>query len=140
MREPESRTYDSYFVLEEKLYRFHKFKLEIFRKTSYVVVGLYTDTFKNIGIDGALCQVRDAIKFSGFFFKYLDKLCTDNLSLLLGIADSSQFIKEAVNGINIDEVCIHLIFENSDYLFRFTLSQEAMIDMDTYKLFADGFD
>ena len=93
------------------------------------MVSLDADAFCNIRIDGTLCQESDAVLFAGFFFKDTDELGTDDLALLLGIADAGQLVQEAVDRIHVDQVGFHLVAENFDNLFGLTFAEQAVVDM-----------
>jgi hypothetical protein len=62
------------------------------------------------------------------------------VSLLFGISYACNLIKESVNCVYIDQIRIHFIAEYLDDLFRFTLSQESMVYMNTYQLLSDRLD
>ena len=100
-------------------------------------MGLDADAFRDIGIDGSLREESDIILLAGFFLKDADKLGSDDLALLLRITDAGQLIQEAVHGIHIDQVGVHLITEDFDHLFGLTFAKETMIDMNGDQLPAD---
>ena len=59
---------------------------------------------------------------------------------MLRIGHSGQLVQEAVNGIHIDQVGVHLVPEYLDHLLRLALAQQAMVHMDTGQLLANGLD
>ena len=62
------------------------------------------------------------------------------MALLLRIADSRQFIEEAVNRIDIDQIGAKFIAENLNDLLGLSFSEQSVIDMHTHQLIADRFD
>ena len=104
------------------------------------MVSFDADALCNIRIDGTLRQEGDAILLAGFFLKDTDKLGTDDLALLLRIADTGQLVQEAVDRIHVDQVGFHLVAENFDNLFGFTFAEQAVVDMHADQLLADGLD
>ena len=104
------------------------------------MVGLDTDAFGNIGIDGTLGQESDIVLLAGFFLKHADEFGTDDLALLLRIAYAGQLIQETVDRVHINQVGVHLVAEHFDYLFRLTLAQQAVVHVNGHQLFADSFD
>ena len=130
----------THLVLEEEAHRLHQLKLEIFRQTTHVVMRLHTAALENIRIDGALRQEFNSLQLARLFLEDTDKLCADNLALLLRFGYALQLRKEAIHSVHIDEVGIHLITEDLDDLFRLTFAQQAVIHMHTDQLFSDGAD
>ena len=96
--------------------------------------------FQNIGIDGALSQEGDALLLSGFLFENSDELGADDLALLFGLGDSGEFIQKAVHGVDVDQICVHLISEDLYDLLGLALSQKTVIYVDADEILADGFD
>ena len=93
-----------------------------------------------IGIDGSLGQEGDAVLLAGFFFKNTDELSADDLTLLLRIADAGQLVEEAVHGVHVHQVGVHLVAENFDHLFGLALAEQAVVDVNADQVTADGFD
>ena len=96
----------------------------------YCLHGLGTG-LNDIRINGALCQELDAFQLTGLFLKYADKLCTDDLSLLLRIRNACQLVQETIHSIYINQVCPQLIPEYLNYLLRLTFTKQTMIYMNT---------
>ena len=86
---------------------------------------------KDIGINGTLREESDAFKLTGFFLKYTDKFCADDFAFAFRLCHTGKLVQETVNCIDIDQICIHLVAENLDYLLWFSLAQQAVIDMHT---------
>lgn len=64
----------------------------------------------------------------------LDELRSDDLPLLLRIADSGQLVQKAVHCIYVNQICPQLMAEHLNHLFRFALPQKAMVDVNTGEL------
>ena len=62
------------------------------------------------------------------------------MSLLFGIGDACELVKEAVHCIDINEVCVHLVAENLDDLLGLALAKEAVVDVNGNELLADCLD
>ena len=99
---------------------------------------LYAVTFENVGVNRPLGQELDSLLLSCLFLKDTDKFGADDFALFLRIGHPGQLRKEAVHGIHIDEIGIHLIAEYLDDLFGLALSQKSVIDVYAYELFTDG--
>ena len=104
------------------------------------MVCLHSITLDDVRIDGSLGKELDSVKFSRLLLEHPDELCSDDLPLRLRICDACKLVKEAVNGINIDKVGVHLVAEDLYDLLRLTLSQKPVIDMHACELLADGLD
>ena len=137
----------AYFVFEEKFDRFNKFKIEVFGKAADVVVALDCffafcgfDGFKNVGIDGSLCEEFNAFEFACFVSENFDEFFADDLSLSFGFGNAGKKIEEAVGCVNIDKVCVKLVSENFDYVFGFVFAHKAVVYVNANELFADCFD
>ena len=96
--------------------------------------------FQNIRPDRALGQEGDAVQLAGLFGKDVDEFAADDVSLLLRVGDARQLVQEAVSGIHVDEVRVHLAAEHFDHLFGFALAQQAVVHVHTNQLLAHGFD
>ena len=131
---------DTNLVLVQKLDRLNELKLQVLRQTADIVVRLNAVALKNVGIYRALCEELNALKFAGLLFEHTDKLRTDYLALCLGIIDTGELIKEAVDSVDIHEVCVHLITENLNDLLGLALAQQTVIHMHAGELLADGLD
>ena len=94
----------------------------------------------DVRIDGSLCEETDAFLFTGLFLEHTYKLGTDNLALLLRVGDTCQFVEEPIGGINIHQISIQLIAEDTYHLFGFAFAQQAVIHMNRHQLLANGLD
>ena len=56
VRQAERFSYNANLVLKKEFNRFYEFKLQILRQTSYIMMSLYTVTFKNVGVNCTLSQ------------------------------------------------------------------------------------
>ena len=101
-------------------------------------MGLDAVGFQYVGVDGALSQEVDALQLGGFLVKDLYELAADYLALLLGVGHAGQQVQEAVGGVHVDEVGVHLVAEYLDYLLAFALAHEAVVDVDAVQLLAYG--
>ena len=68
------------------------------------------------------------------------ELAADYLAFFLRIAYAGKQIEEAVGRVYVYQVCVKVPAENIDDLLALTLAHKSVVDMDAYKLFADGFD
>ena len=104
------------------------------------MVSLDAHAFRNIRIDSPLGQEGNTVLLAGFLLKDTDKLGTDDLALLLRIADTGQLVQEAVHRVHVNQVGFHLVAENLDDLFGFTFAQQAVVDVHADQLLSDGLD
>ncbi len=104
------------------------------------MVRLYAVALENIGIDRALREELNVILLARFFFKYANKLGADDFSLFFRLGNTCQLVEKTVYRIYIDEIGVHLVAEHLDDLLRLALAQQAVVDMDTYQIFADRLD
>ena len=132
-------------VLIKKLDRLDELELKVLGKTADVVVGLNSlfalcllNAFKNIGINGALCEKRDALEFACFVGENVYKFRADDLSLAFGVGNACEKIEEAIGRIDVDEVCIELILEDLYYVFGFILTHKTVVYVNTDELLADS--
>ena len=95
---------------------------------------------ENVGPDGSLCKELHAVELSGFVSKYVDELFADDVSLLFGVGDTCEFVKEAVYCVDIDEVRVHLVAENSDDLLGLAFAKKAVVNVNGNQLLADCLD
>ena len=77
---------------------------------------------QNVGIDGALRQKLDALLLARLLFEYADELRADHFALLLGLRNTRKLIEEAVDGIHIHEIGVHLVAEHLHDLLGLALS------------------
>ena len=68
------------------------------------------------------------------------ELGADDLALGLGLGDIDKLVEEAVGGVDVDEVGVHLVLEDVDDLPALALAHESMIHVHTDELLADGLD
>ena len=121
--QPEGFSDHADFVLKQQFHGFHKLEFQIFGKPAHVVMRFHALAFQNVRVDRPLRQERDVFLFSRFFFKHADKFRADDLSFLFGIAHARQFVQKPIDGVHVDEVCIHLVTEYLNDLFGFPFSQ-----------------
>ena len=95
---------------------------------------------QNVRPDGALGQELNAVQLPGFLGEDLDKFAADDFSLLLGLADACQLVKEPVGGIHIDQIGVHLVAEDLNNLLGLTLAQQTVVYVDANQLLANGLD
>ena len=62
------------------------------------------------------------------------------MSLFFRIGNAGNLVNESVSCIDIDQIRVHLVAEYFDNLFRFTLTQETVVDMNTDEILADCLD
>ena len=60
VRKTESLSDHTNLILKEQLNRLNQLKLQILRKTAYIVMSLYAVAFQNVRINSTLCQELDA--------------------------------------------------------------------------------
>ena len=139
VRKSEGFSHYANLVLVEKLYRLHQLELKVFRQSAYVVVCLDSVAFENVRIDGALREEFHAVQLSRLFLENSYELGSDNLSLGFGIVDSRQLVKESVYGVYVDQIGVHLIAENRNYLLRLSFSEKTVVYVHADELLSDGF-
>ena len=141
----ESCAASAYFVLEEHLEWLNKFKLKVIGKSADIVVrfnclcGLCS-AFDDVRINCTLSKEGNSVKLSCFFFEHTDEFCTDYLSLLLGICNACKLVKEAVGGVNVNEVSTELFAEYLNDLLGLTLTEKTVVYVYAGKLVADSLD
>ena len=64
----------------------------------------------------------------------------NHLTLGLGLGHAVEQAKEAVGGVNVNEVGVELILEDVYDLFAFALAHKAVVYVDADELLADGLD
>ena len=92
----------------------------------------------DVGVDRALGEPLGGRELGGFFLEDLDEDAADDLALLFRIGDTGEFVHEAVDGIDDDELEAHVLFERFTDLFALVLAKEAVVDEDAGELLADG--
>ena len=88
-----------------------------------------------VRIDCALCKPFCTSLFLSFSVEHLNKITTNNLTLLLRIGNTSEVSKELFAGINTNNVQAQalIIFH---YITELVLTQHTMINKDTGKVLA----
>ena len=105
VRQTKRGTDNTHLVFIEKLNRLHQLKLQILRKTADIVVRFDACiALQDIGINGSLSQESDSFQLGSLLGEDIDKLFTDDMALLLRIADSRQLLEEAVNRIDVNQI------------------------------------
>lgn len=100
----------------------------------HAVLGL-----KNVGIDGTLGEEADLVaNLASLLLEHANELGADNLTLGLGLLDVHELVQEAVGGVNVNQVGIHLIFEDVDDLLALALAHQAVVHVHADELLADG--
>ena len=79
-----------------------------------------------------------AVSLEASSWKISTKTAADDLALLFRIGDTGEFVHEAVDGIDDDELEAHVLFERFTDLFALVLAKEAVVDEDAGELLADG--
>ena len=90
-----------------------------------------------VGIDGALCEPLGAFYFLSFGFEHVDEACTDDLSLALGFADTSQFAIELFGGIDSHHIETEALVV-AKHVGELVLAEKSVIDEDAGEVLADG--
>ena len=91
----------------------------------------------SVRIDSALCQPLGIGNLLSLSIEHLDKIATDNLTLLLRVGNASQVAKELLAGINANHVqpqttvVVH-------HLLELVLAQHTVIDEDTRQVLTNG--
>jgi hypothetical protein len=134
------------FVLEEELQRFNEFEFfsEVCGKTAYVVMGFnrffafaLLNTFKNVGVDGTLCEEGNAVELTSFVREYVDEFLTDDLALAFRIGNACEKVEETVGCVDIDQVSVELVAEKFNNCFAFVFAHEAVVNVYANELLAD---
>ena len=125
-RKAKFQTTGANFVFEKLFQRLYQFKLQVFRKSSYVVMGFYAfccfgTAFNNVRVNGSLSQEMNSFQFSCFFFKNADKFTANNFSLFFRVCYVFQFSKETFCSVYIDKVGMKFIAEYLYNAFGFVL-------------------
>ena len=100
----------------------------------HAVLGL-----QNVVIDGALSEEADLVaNLAGLLLEHANELGTDDFTLGLGLFDIDELAQEAIGGINIGQVRVHLVFKDIDDLFTLALAHKAVVHMHADKLLANS--
>ena len=126
-------------VLVQQLNGLAQLELQIFGQAANVVVGLNAVLrLQDVWIDGVLSQEANLVaNLASFFFEHADKLGADDLTLGFGLVHVNQLVQEAVGGVNVNKVGVHLVLENVDDLLAFALAHKAVVHMHADKLLVD---
>ena len=134
-------------VLEQQLDGLHQLEVQILGQTAHVVVGLdgllalgSLLGLQDVGVDGTLGQEGDALQLPGLVGEDGDELLADDLALALGVRDTGQQAQEVIGGVHIDQVGVQALPEHLDDALGLVLAHEAVVDVDTDELLADGLD
>ena len=132
------------FVFEQLTQGFNQFKLQVFRETANIVVRFnnfssFGTAFCDVRINGTLTEEVNAFNFASFFFEYADEFFADDFTFLFGVSNAFQFGEEAFSCINVNEVCIQLVFEYFYYAFRFSFAHQAMVYVYANQVVANSF-
>ena len=125
-------------ILEEELHRLHELEFQILREASDVVVGLHGAALEDVGVDGPLCEEVDTLLFPGLLLEHADELRSDDLPLLFGLGDALQLREEAVDGVDVHEVGVHLVAEHLHHLLRLPLPEEPVVDVHAHQVLPYG--
>ena len=94
--------------------------------------------FNHVGIEGALGQEGGAFDLAGFAVEDVDEHAADGLALGFGIGNASQFSKEFLSRINVDQRNVVVISKETNDLVRLVQTQEETgVDKDAGELVAD---
>ena len=141
VRQTESLADYSDLVLEQQLDRLYQLELQILGQTADVVMSLYAVVrFEDVGIDGSLCEELDAVELSSLLLKHADELGADDLALFFGLGNACELVEEAIHGVDIDEVRVHLIAEHLDNLLGLALAEESVVHVYADELLTDRLD
>ena len=145
VRQAEFYATSANFVFEQLTQRFNQFKLQVFRETTNIVVRFnnfssFGTAFCDIRIDGALTEEVNAFNFASFFFEYTNEFFADDFAFLFGVSNAFQFSQEAFSSININQVCIQLVFEYFYYAFRFAFTHQTMVYVYANQVIANSFE
>ena len=130
-------------VLEEDLDGLDELEArrDVRRQAAGVVVRLDAGlALEDVRPDRALREERDAVEFAGLLGEDVDELLADDVALLLGVGDAGELVEEAVDGVDVDQVCGHLVAEDLDDLLWLSFAEESVVDVYADELLADGLD
>ena len=147
IRQAEFAAEDADFVLEQFAQRFDKLHVHALGQAADIVVALDGDRgaagegdgFDDVRIERALGQEFGAAELLSLFLEDFDEQAPDDLALGFGIGLAFELAEEFLRRIDMDQRDIKLIAEHGDDLFAFVQAHQAVIDIDTGELIADGF-
>ena len=131
---------DAHFVFIEEFEGLDQLELQIFGQAAHVVVRLDGAALQNVRIDGALRQKFDAVLLARLLLEHADELRADDLALGFGVGDARELVQKAVDGVDVDEVGVHLAAEHLDHLFGLPFAQQAVVDVHADEVLADRLD
>ena len=101
--------------------------------------GFSETAFHDVGVNGALHEIIDFSDLLSEFFKHANELFADDLPLFFGFGHAVQTAQKAFGGVDFYHVHALFFFENAHNLFRFVLTEQAVIDEHARQVVADGF-
>ncbi len=94
--------------------------------------------FEDVGVDRPLSEELYALEFSRLLGEDLDEDTADDLALSFGIRHARERVKEAVDGVDVDEIDVELLAEHAADLLGLALAEKSVIDVDAAETAADG--
>ena len=106
------------------------------------MVGLHAVLrFQNVGVDGALGEEINLVAhLAGLLLEHADELAADDLALGLGLVHVGQKVQEAVGGIHVHQVRVHLVLEHVDDLLGLALAHKPVVHVHAHEVLPDGLD
>ncbi len=102
----------------------------------HAVLGL-----QDVGIDGALGEeINLVVHLAGLFLEHADELAADDLALGLRLVYAGQQIQEAVGGVHVHQIRVHLVLEHVDDLLGLALAHKAVVHVHAHEVLPDGLD
>src|SRR5690554_1417643 len=145
IRQTQFESNAAHFVFKQFAQRLYQLQFHGFRQSTHVVVGLdhmsFTGfrggRFDHVRVDGALGQPVHVFNARGFFIEYINEGVTNNLTLLLRVANAFEVDKEEIFRIGPDDFYTHAIAEHIHYLITFVQAKQTVIDEYAGKLVAN---
>ena len=149
--QPERCAQCAHFVFEEVVERLNQVEMHPVGEGDEVVValdgrglaaGLARSALDNVGIDGALRQIRHrlpvAFELLGNGEEFLPKLRADDAALLFRLGHAVKQLRIALFGMHMDEINVELLGEHFLHLLGLALAQKAVVHKHAGHLLADG--
>ena len=95
--------------------------------------------FDDVGVDRALNKVAHFSDLFRLILKDADEFLADDLALLFGLCYAREFSKEAVFGVDADQVHIKGMAEDLFDGIRLALAEQSVIDEHADEVIADSF-
>ena len=95
---------------------------------------------EDVGIYSSLREEFNAFELSCLISEYVNELCADDLSLLLGIGYACKKIEETIGSVDVDKISLECVTEHLDNRLALALSHKAVVNVNTDKLLADSLD